>query len=314
MLEFTPELWTLSLPHRTQIIYAADIAMIVARLQLVPGKIVVESGTGSGSLTTSLARAVGPLGHVYTFEFNLDRVSKAREEFVRHGLDRTVTVTHADACADGFAPVAPVNGVDGVFLDLPSSWKALPHAYKVLKKGGVLCNFNPCIEQVQRSCVLMREMGFESIVTLETLIRPYELTGRPLLSSSLDPGIAPKVAINTATAVLPASTSAGNDAANDVSGTKRRRSIDQLQLSGSADSVTAVVESGPICAQFPSSLGAASATYLPLHPVAETRGHTGYLTFATLYKKKWTPPPGDSLAGVGGIRDASAVSNTVDTT
>ena len=46
----TCELWTLSLPHRTQILYLADISRIVFELNLVPGKVICESGTGSGSL------------------------------------------------------------------------------------------------------------------------------------------------------------------------------------------------------------------------------------------------------------------------
>jgi hypothetical protein len=44
MLRPTPELWTLALPHRTQILYIADIAFITAWLSIRPGSVVIEAG------------------------------------------------------------------------------------------------------------------------------------------------------------------------------------------------------------------------------------------------------------------------------
>ena len=43
-LQPTPELWTLALPHRTQILYTPDISMVVLQLDLKPGSVVVEAG------------------------------------------------------------------------------------------------------------------------------------------------------------------------------------------------------------------------------------------------------------------------------
>ncbi len=44
VLHPTPELWTVNLPHRTQILYTTDIANITLMLDLKPGSVVCESG------------------------------------------------------------------------------------------------------------------------------------------------------------------------------------------------------------------------------------------------------------------------------
>lgn len=93
VLQPTPELWTLTLPHRTQIIYTPDISMILFQLEVKPGSIVVESGTGSGSLSHSFLRAVKPYGHLHTFDFHEQRCEIARQEFETHGLSDLVTVS-----------------------------------------------------------------------------------------------------------------------------------------------------------------------------------------------------------------------------
>lgn len=44
MLRPTPELWTLALPHRTQILYHPDISYITMWLAIKPGSVVIEAG------------------------------------------------------------------------------------------------------------------------------------------------------------------------------------------------------------------------------------------------------------------------------
>lgn len=44
LLHPTPELWTLALPHRTQILYMPDISLILSMLEIRAGTVVVESG------------------------------------------------------------------------------------------------------------------------------------------------------------------------------------------------------------------------------------------------------------------------------
>ena len=56
------------------------------RLDLKPGMRVVESGTGSGSLSTSIIRAIMPHGHLFTYEFNAVRAEKAKEDFAKLGF------------------------------------------------------------------------------------------------------------------------------------------------------------------------------------------------------------------------------------
>ncbi|XP_053697974.1 tRNA (adenine(58)-N(1))-methyltransferase catalytic subunit TRMT61A [Sabethes cyaneus] len=169
VLQPNPELWTQTLPHRTQILYTPDISMILYQLEIKPGSVVVESGTGSGSLSHYFLRAIRPHGFLYTFDFHEERVQKAQDEFQSHGLGDFVKVTHRDVCENGFGE--ELNGkADAVFLDLPAPQLAIPHAVKALKEqGGRLCSFSPCIEQSGRVCEALEQHGFVDIVNLEVL-------------------------------------------------------------------------------------------------------------------------------------------------
>lgn len=183
----TPELWTKTLPHRTQILYATDISMILLQLELKPGSVVVESGTGSGSLSHSFIRTIAPSGHLHTFDFHEKRVETAREEFSKHGVKDVVTCSHRDVCRDGFDLV---DKADAVFLDLPHPWEAVPHAKTALKvSGGRLCSFSPCIEQVQKTCESLKTHGFTELSTLECLLREFQV--RKITLPEFDPDYDP---------------------------------------------------------------------------------------------------------------------------
>ncbi|KAL6304452.1 tRNA methyltransferase complex GCD14 subunit-domain-containing protein [Sparassis latifolia] len=181
VLRPTPELWTLALPHRTQILYLADIAFIVSWLNIRPGSRVIEAGTGSGSFSHSVARTIGSSGHLWSYEFHEARVTKAREEFSRHGMEDIVTLTHRNVCKDGFTVE---NTVDAVFLDLPAPWEAVEHAKTALRKDRItrICCFSPCMEQVLRTVSALNDAGFTDITMYETLIRPHQVDAVPPLT------------------------------------------------------------------------------------------------------------------------------------
>lgn len=170
-LSHTPELWTKALQKRTQILYRPDISMIIGTLNIKPGSIVVESGTGSGSLSVSILRALIPNGKLFTFEFQENRAAQAKVEFEGLGLGSCVVSEHRDVVLSGLKHEG-YNEADAVFLDLPNPWDVIKEAFAVLKCGGVLCTFSPCIEQVQKNCLEMEKCGFGLVRTVETLARP----------------------------------------------------------------------------------------------------------------------------------------------
>ncbi|ESO94190.1 hypothetical protein LOTGIDRAFT_215674 [Lottia gigantea] len=234
ILHPTSELWTQAVPHRTQILYSTDISMITFQLELTAGSVVIEAGTGSGSLSHALIRSVLPTGHLYTFEFHKERYEKAAKEFEDHGLTENVTITHRDVLNDGFQLE---HVADAVFLDLPSPWSCIDSAKQALKlKGGRICSFSPCIEQVSQTCATLAEKGFQDIKTLECLLRKFHVkhTGMP------------KACLGELTEVEKAH---------------------QAKVEARKSQATSQE----------------SYEYVTAGPVHDMQGHTGFLTFASLY-------------------------------
>jgi tRNA (adenine57-N1/adenine58-N1)-methyltransferase len=268
-----------------------DACIITLNLDVFPGCVVVESGTGSGCMTLSLARAVAPTGHVHTFEYNPTRATAARDEFSKHGVGHLVTVTCRDVCgkyADnegGFSGV-PDLGADAVFLDLPEPWLAVDHVLRVLKPGRTLCTYSPCIEQVMKTCEKLRAEGFHSVRMLEVRQRPYD--GRRLAMDTVYLGRGGAVAPVPPALDVPSSSSSSSSSSSNAAGEQGGDNDEEEEESKKRqrrDDPPAATADAPVTVVNPYRITYAppvmpTEEVLVARAMPEMKGHTAFLTFA----------------------------------
>ncbi len=78
-----------------------DNSAIIFKLDINPGKVVVEAGTGSGSLSCAISESLGESGHLYTFEFNKER-AEITKKFFQDLNKANITSNWRDVVQDGF--------------------------------------------------------------------------------------------------------------------------------------------------------------------------------------------------------------------
>jgi tRNA (adenine57-N1/adenine58-N1)-methyltransferase len=156
--------------RNTQIIYPKDAALIVMFSGIGPGSRVIESGTGTGSLTTALAHYVGSTGKVYTYELRPEFQKNAAKNLQRSGLIANVEMKSGDVTL-GYEE----RDVDAVILDLAVPWLVVPHACEALKPSGVLVSFSPTIDQVVKTTEALKENNFVFIDTIECMMRAMQV-------------------------------------------------------------------------------------------------------------------------------------------
>lgn len=157
-----------SIPRITQIIYPKDAGYIVLKLNLMPGKRVVEAGTGSGALTLVMARAVMPSGKVYSYEVRPEMLRFAQRTLEMAGVLDYVELKERDI-AQGFDE----RDVDALFLDLRTPWEYLAQAREALKPGGFFGALVPTANQVISLLEGLENRGFADVEVEELLLRSY---------------------------------------------------------------------------------------------------------------------------------------------
>ena len=157
------------LPRTTQILYPKDIGFILVTMGVGPGQKVMEAGTGSGSMTTALAYAVGPEGRVISYEVKQDVQNLARKNLTRFGLDSRVDFKLRDI-AEGFDET----DADSFFLDVPNPYDYIAQVRAALKPGGFLCCLIPTFNQVEKTLQALRQGKFAFVEVCELLLRYYK--------------------------------------------------------------------------------------------------------------------------------------------
>lgn len=167
--------FVLEMPRGAQVIYPKDLSVILLAADIYPGATVLEAGTGSGALTMTLLRAVGPSGRVYSYEIREDFARTARQNIEKYlGPSEQLTVRAQDVYE-----AVPDRPLDRIVLDVPEPWRVVDHAAGALRDGGILLCYLPTVPQsVQLVAALRRSGVFGLIETTETLLRPWNIEGQ----------------------------------------------------------------------------------------------------------------------------------------
>lgn len=170
MVDFTTQM-----PRIATVVYPKDLGTIITLGDIFPGAKVLEAGTGSGALTIALARAVGPKGHLISYDLRTDMIERAKANVTAILEDQSCLTFKLGDVYEGFDEVY----LDRVILDLPEPWKVVSHAFKSLIPGGIFLSFLPNILQVHDLTVELKSHdSFDMIETVEVLLRPWSLEGR----------------------------------------------------------------------------------------------------------------------------------------
>ncbi|MFG1795258.1 tRNA (adenine-N1)-methyltransferase [Nocardia altamirensis] len=166
--------YVLSMPRGAAVIYPKDAAQIVHEGDMFPGARVLEAGAGSGALTCSLLRAVGPQGEVVSYEI--------REDHAEHAI-RNVETFYGERPANWSLTVGDVadyagEPVDRAVLDMLAPWDALPAVAKALVPGGVLIVYVATVTQLSKVVEALREQEcWTEPRSWESMVRGWHVVG-----------------------------------------------------------------------------------------------------------------------------------------
>ncbi len=167
--------YVLSMPRGATVVYPKDAAQIIGMADIFPGARVLEAGVGSGALTMSLLRAVGPDGFVHSYERRADFADIARQNVKRYlGEDHSPWQVTVGDLVESITD----DHVDRVVLDMLAPWECIEAVAGVMVPGGVLCCYVATTTQLSRTVETVRDSGwFTEPAAWETMMRTWHVEG-----------------------------------------------------------------------------------------------------------------------------------------
>ncbi|MGN6161528.1 MAG: tRNA (adenine-N1)-methyltransferase [Marmoricola sp.] len=179
-LVFRPLLseFVVSMPRGAAVVYPKDAAQIVAMADIYPGATVVEAGAGSGALSCSLLRAVGPAGRLLSFERREEFAEVARRNVTQFfgGEHPAWTLTLGDLAEE--LPKVEAQSIDRIVLDMLAPWECVDAVAHALAPGGMVIGYVATTTQLGRFTETLRAHGeFTEPQPWETLVREWHVEG-----------------------------------------------------------------------------------------------------------------------------------------
>ena len=167
------------MPRGAAIVYPKDAANIVTMGDIFPGANVVEAGVGSGALSMYLLRAVGPEGHLTSFERREEFAEIAQANVSTHfGLRPTNWDVRIGSLEDELPRHLDAGSVDRIVLDMLAPWECIESVSEVLAPGGVLICYVATVTQLSRVAEEIRSSEqYAEPEAFESLVRGWHLQG-----------------------------------------------------------------------------------------------------------------------------------------
>jgi tRNA (adenine57-N1/adenine58-N1)-methyltransferase len=180
-LAFRPLLtdFVLSMPRGAAIVYPKDAANIVTMGDIFPGARVVEAGVGSGALSMYLLRAIGPEGHLTSFERREEFAEIAQANVSTHfGIRPTNWEVRLGSLEEELPKHIEAGSVDRVVLDMLAPWECIESVSVALSPGGVLICYVATVTQLSRVAEEIRSSNlYAEPEAFESLVRGWHLQG-----------------------------------------------------------------------------------------------------------------------------------------